>query len=77
MPLSAIQVLSAWTASTKASPASFQTGLAYTFLLVGDPAAPGLVIASPDGGATTPNPAYDGRGLHFVAFPNVFTPNPF
>ncbi|MGO8994187.1 MAG: hypothetical protein ACLQVI_12730 [Polyangiaceae bacterium] len=73
-PLATIQVLSAWSATTVATPATFTAGLTYTFLLVGDPAAPALTIQPPDGGPATSNPAYDGRGLHFVAFPNVFEP---
>ncbi len=70
MPFSLIASLSTWTASTVSGPGAFQTGSAFTVVLVGDPTAPAATLA--DG--TTPNPSYDGRGLHFVAFPNVFAP---
>jgi hypothetical protein len=67
MPLGAISSLSAWSATTVASPGVFQTGAAYTFVLVGDPSAAQL----PDDGGLG---AYDGRGVHFLAFPNRFLP---
>jgi hypothetical protein len=71
LPLSGIDQLSAWAVSTKASPTSFVAGQSYTFVLVGDPAA--AQLPNPDGGSGI-NPAWDGRGMHIVAFPNNFTP---
>jgi hypothetical protein len=62
MPLATIQSLSSWTASTASGATAFASGYAYTFVLVGDPSAP-----------AASDPSYDGRGIHFVAFPNVFT----
>jgi hypothetical protein len=75
LPLSTIQVLSAWNASTASAPTGFQAGQAYTFILVGDPAEPQqLTTANPDGGSTpVENPNWNGRGVHILAFPNVFT----
>jgi hypothetical protein len=73
IPLSGIFQLSRWDLSTASAGggAQFSAGQNYTFILVGDPEAAQIVLA--DGGA---NPAYDGRGVHFLAFPNVFTPLP-
>jgi hypothetical protein len=70
-PFSAIQLLSQWGQSTAsaAGGAQFSAGVNYTFILVGDPAAAQLPT---DGGLGQ----YDGRGVHFLAFPNVFTPLP-
>ena len=73
LPLSTIQVLSSWSASTAKSPTGFQSGYTYTFVLVGDPVAPPIALPNPDGGGPVPNPKYDGRSMHIVAFPNVFT----
>ena len=77
LPLSDIQVLSSWNASTASAGggAAFSLGQTYTFVLTGDPAAPPIAIVYPDGG-TGPNPQYDGRGLHILAFPNTFVPLP-
>ncbi len=60
-------------ASTTQTPGGFGHGHAYTVVLLGinDPTLPQLADPSGDGGV---NPAYDGRALHFVAFPNQFTP---
>jgi hypothetical protein len=71
LPLSTIEAASEWTASIASTPggASFSYGQTYTLILVGDPLAQQSVLS--DGGA---NPAFDGRGLHFLAFPNEFTP---
>jgi hypothetical protein len=78
LPLSTIDQLSEWQLSIdpSSSPASFERGLAYTFVLVGDPQGQPLVISNPDGGAPLPNPSYDGSGLHFLAFPNRFALEP-
>ncbi len=76
-PLSTIFALSRWSDSTASAPATFLNGVAYTFVLVGDPAAPPLAIQPDDGGAASLNPAYDGRGLHVVAFPNQFKTRSF
>lgn len=72
LPLSAVDQLSSWAASTAKSPTGFVAGQSYVFVLVGDPAAQQL--PNPDGGSGI-NPQWDGRGMHFVAFPNVFTPH--
>jgi hypothetical protein len=77
LPLSEVQALSAWGKTTASAPPAFQLGTNYTFILVGDPAAEPLFRERDDGGAPLPNPAYDGRGVHFLAFPNVFTPTTF
>ena len=75
MPLTVIEALSRWDRTSTGAPAAFTAGQSYTFVLVGDPAQPSLAIANPDGGAgEVLDPSYDGRGLHFVAFPNWFTP---
>jgi hypothetical protein len=70
LPLSAVFTLSGWSASTAAAPPYFANGQTYTFVFVGsnDVGIPQLVDST---GA--PNPAYDGRGMHIVAFPNVYT----
>jgi hypothetical protein len=70
-----IGALSNWTATVAdgGAPAGFQTGLSYTFVFVGDDnytLTPNADGPAPDGGA----PYYDGRFMHVVAFPNVFTP---
>jgi hypothetical protein len=69
LPLASIDQLSAWNASTSSAPTGFQVGQSYTLILVGDPVAQQL--PNPDGGPP-PNPLYDGRGIHIVAFPNVY-----
>ena len=72
IPLPVVNQLSAWKSSVAADsgpPANFAPGTAFTFVLLGSFFDPQLALQ--DGGA---NPAYDGRGLHVVAFPNVFTP---
>jgi hypothetical protein len=66
--------LSGWTVSTAAAPASFTYGQNFTFVLVGNNDFTVPQLAAPDGGI---NEAYDGRGLHIVAFPNTFTPKTF
>ena len=73
LPFSTVQSLSRWDLSTAdaSTPKNFAAGQNYTFALVGDPQAPPLAIIG-DAGTPVQNPAYDGRGLHFVAFPNKF-----
>ena len=75
-PLDTIGTLSDWSATIdpSSSPATFTYGHRYTFVLLGDPRAEPLLMPSFDGGAATPNPNYDGHGLHLVAFPNDFRP---
>jgi hypothetical protein len=74
LPTSAVQSLSRWDLSTAdgSTPPSFTGGLTYSFALLGDPQAQPLAVPNPDGGSPIRNPNYDGRGLHFVAFPNKF-----
>jgi hypothetical protein len=75
LPLPSIASLSSLSAPPDASPGGFVAGDSYTFLLVGDPAEPPAFLANLDGGILpVANRAYDGRGLHLVAFPNVFSP---
>ncbi len=72
IPISSIEEASGWPSTTSGSSSDagvFVTGQTYTFIFMGDPAAPQATLS--DGGL---NPAYDGRGLHIVAFPNVFKP---
>lgn len=73
LPLSVIDQLSSWGASTApgGSPIGFVSGQSYTFIIIGDPVAEQL--PNPDGGPGI-NPAWDGRGMHIVAFPNKFKP---
>jgi hypothetical protein len=79
VPASAVLASSGWTASTGTSSSpdgQFHNGASYTLVWMGDPTWNGNNTAGTilsDGGL---NPAYDGRGLHLVAFPNVFTPIP-
>jgi hypothetical protein len=75
LPLQTVDLLSNWTSSTTLASSSFAAGVTYTFVLTGDPSAQPLFFPTTDGGAVTLNPSYDGRGLHFVAFPNRFTPS--
>jgi hypothetical protein len=70
-PLASIAALSAW--PTWSTTSSGFGAASYTFVLVGDPFAPPPQTLAADGGGA-PNPAYDGRGLHFVAVPNRFAP---
>ena len=69
--LATIQYASQWSASVASTPggANFAYGQTYTFILEGDPLAQQGLLS--DGGL---NPAYDGRGIHIVAFPNNFSP---
>ncbi|MGO8994186.1 MAG: hypothetical protein ACLQVI_12725 [Polyangiaceae bacterium] len=67
LPLSKVQLLSAWNATTVGGSLGFVPGQNYTFILTGDPSAEQLLNA--DGGL---NPEWDGRGVEFLAFPNVF-----
>jgi hypothetical protein len=53
------------TTGSTGGPSMFATGRTYTFVLLGDPEAPSAALQ--DGGV---NPSFDGRGLHFLAFPN-------
>jgi hypothetical protein len=71
VPLGDIFQFSRWDQSTASTPGGNQisAGQTYTFILVGDPTAQQVTLS--DGGL---NPAYDGRGVHILAFPNVFTP---
>ncbi len=71
-PFSDVYEFSQWLASTAAASNGFAPGQTYTFVLTGDPVAEPIAIPGPDGGLVA-NPSYDGRGLHLVAFPNVFT----
>jgi hypothetical protein len=76
VPGYAVLASSGWTASTKTSSSpdgGFQNGASYILVWMGDPAWNAAHPEGPivDGGL---NPAYDGRGLHYVAFPSVFTP---
>jgi hypothetical protein len=73
LPLSAIQQLSSWNATTKGAPTTFTNGTSWVFIFEGDPVA--AQLPNPDGGAGI-NPAWDGRGVHIVAFPNTFTAVP-
>ncbi len=78
VPLNVIQLLSGWAGSTATSPTTYAPGTGFTFVILGSAVdVAQLTTSNPDGG-TTPvqNPAYDGRGLHVVAFPNVFTAIP-
>jgi len=76
LPLAAIATLSDWGASIANEPAVFTVGRSYTFVLLGDPAQESPFRAGVDGAAPLPDPLYDGRGLHLVAFPNTFAPRP-
>jgi hypothetical protein len=71
IPLSDIFTLSGWTASTASAVPYFVNGQSYVFVLLGsnDVGVPQLV--DQEGNTNT---AYDGRGLHIVAFPTTFTP---
>ncbi|HEY2516857.1 MAG TPA: hypothetical protein VGI39_38565, partial [Polyangiaceae bacterium] len=74
LPFGVVQQLSRWDLSTAdaSTPVNFAAGQNYTFALLGDPQAPPLLVIDPDSGAPVQNQNYDGRGLHFVAFPNKF-----
>jgi hypothetical protein len=61
LPLKVIQQLTTGTAGP------FKVNETYTFVLLGDPAA--AQLPNPDGGPGV-NPAYDGHGIHIIAFPN-------
>lgn len=63
LPLTTIEKLS--TGKDPASPSTyFANDKNYTFIILGDPTAPPLVV---DGGA---NPNYNGHGVHVIAVPN-------
>jgi len=79
LPLADVAQLSAWASSTLTAPTGFVSGQTYTFAFVGDNdfGVAQLTTPNPDGGSTpVQNPAYDGRGMHIVAFPNSFTAIP-
>jgi hypothetical protein len=85
IPLTSIEALSSWTASTEQpTPATFVAGQTYTLITVGnnDLTVPQLLTAAGtsnlggDAGACGSAGCYDGRGLHIVAFPNSFTAIP-
>ena len=49
--------------------AYFQAGNNYLFAVLGDPSTASQQLYAPDGAV---NMAYDGRGLHIVAFSTIF-----
>jgi hypothetical protein len=70
MPLSTVSQL-----STGGATFAYVNGNSYTFIAVGDPTAP-QYINPLDGGASSPDAGgvFNGRTLHFLGFPNEFTP---